>query len=252
MNPAGASAAHNEGSNNNNVVVKVSARASFGQLVDSKIGYLWNHGSSKRSPSWGMVCRCLVPSLHGIYSTEDRFGLVQIMPDLFSIGFQPLHPRRLKEINQWGHLWTAFETFVQGTLIPLAEAAIIHPDLRPGFNCTANLLYHPGEEEIRMVDLDSLVEFALWGQSNPVGHRYISIARKARQRKVRSALDFLFKQVVVIAEAWIQAVDDGDAVVDDLFHASLAARNWTSNESRVCDAAFILDVLRGYRSQFGA
>jgi hypothetical protein len=32
----------------------------------------------------------------------------------------------------------------------------------------------------------------------------------------------------------------------------LAARNWTSNESQVCDAAFILDVLRGYRSQFGA
>jgi hypothetical protein len=163
----------------------------------------------------------------------------------------PLHPQRLKKSHQWSALWTAFEKFVQSTLIPLAEAAVTHPDLRPGFNCTANLLYRQDENEIRMVDLDSLVDCALWGKSNPVGRRYISIARKPQQRKMKCALDFVFKQVVVIAEAWIQEVNDGDADVDVLFDANVAAQSWTQNLSQVCDNAFIIDAMTGYRSQFG-
>lgn len=202
-----AAAADPAGTNDDNVMVKISSRMCFGQLVDVQ-GYLWNHEQNREGRSWGEVCRCLSPSLHGVYSTENRFGLVQIMPDLISEGFGPLYPYQLKERGQWSSLWTAFEGFVQSTLIPLAAARVIHPDLRPGFNCTANLLYRQRKKEIRMVDLDSLVEFGVWGLNEPANRRYISLQRSRGQRTIKTPLDFVFKQVVVIAEAWIREVTD--------------------------------------------
>jgi hypothetical protein len=173
------------------------------------------------------------------------------MHDLLSEGFEPLYPQRLMERNQWGSLWAAFERFVRGTLIPLAKVEVVHPDLRPGFNCTANLLYCDRTKEIRMIDLDSLVDFEVWGLNEPVNHRYISLKRNLGHRTVVTPMDFVFKQVVVIAEAWIQEVPDGNANVNDLFAAHEEAQNWTRDLSQVCDGPFIIKVLKGYRDRFG-
>ena len=102
-----------------------------------------------------------------------------------------------------------------------------------------------------MVDLDSVVEFGLWGLNEPDNHRYISLQRNPGERTIETPMDFVFKQVVVIAEAWIHEVTDDKAHVDNLFAANEAAQSWTLDVSQVCDGPFIIKVLTGYRDQFG-
>ena len=102
-----------------------------------------------------------------------------------------------------------------------------------------------------MVDLDSLVELGVWGLNEPVNPRYISLKRKRGKRTIDTPMDFVFKQVVVIAEAWIHEVTGDNARVDKLFAANEAAQSWTRDVSQVCDGPFIIKVLKGYRDQFG-
>lgn len=102
-----------------------------------------------------------------------------------------------------------------------------------------------------MVDLDSLVEFGVWGLNEPANRRYTSLQRSRGQRTIKTPLDLVFKQVVVIAEAWIREVTDDKTHVDKLVAASDAAQNWTRDASQVCDGPYIMEALKGYRDQFG-
>jgi hypothetical protein len=77
-----------------------------------------------------------------------------------------------------------------------------------------------------MIDLDSLVLFKTWCQSNPGDGRYILERPDGFQGKLMSALDFVFKQVVVITGAWIREVQDGVADADALFAESEIGRAW--------------------------
>jgi hypothetical protein len=123
------------------VLVKVVSRACFGQLVGME-GLMWRH----ESMDFALVRKYLAPSLFAVYTVFDegaKRGLVQLMPDLTTHGVEPLRPEMFAEDGeQWKRMWTAFTVLVRGTLIPLAEGRVIHPDLRPGHNRTANLLYN--------------------------------------------------------------------------------------------------------------
>jgi hypothetical protein len=229
-----------EGFSSSKVMVKVSSRACYNSLVGRE-GLVWNH---KRMAAWSQVRRVLSPSLFGVYSTANGDGLVQLMPDLTHQGFEPLCPNLLKLDNHWSSMWHAFKNFVDKILIPLAEADVIHPDLRPGYNCTANLLYNRKTKEIRMIDLDSLVLFTTWSQSNPGDDRYIVYRSwpDEFQRKLMSALDFVFKQVVVLTGTWIREVQDGEADADAIFAESEIGRAWNPH-CRVDDIRRALDAM---------
>lgn len=233
-----------EGFNSNKVMVKVSSRACYNSLVGRE-GLVWNH---KRMAAWSQVRRLLSQSLFGVYSTALGYGLVQVMPDLTHQGFELLCPESLKDDNQWNSMWHAFKAFVDKILIPLAEADVIHPDLRPGYNCTANLLYNRTAKEMRMIDLDSLVLFTTWSQSNPGDDRYIVDRSDGFQGELLSAHDFVFKQVVVITGAWIREVQDGEADADAIFEESEIGRAWNPD----CRGDDIRRVLEAIEPHFEA
>jgi hypothetical protein len=223
------------------VLVKVVSRACFGLLVGVE-GILWKH-------DFGHIRRYLSPSLHGvctIYENGEKRGLVQIMPDLTLDQFEPLRPAALeKSREKWQGLWAAFEALVQGTLIPLADADVIHPDLRPGHNRTANLLYSPTLGEIRVIDLDSLVLFPDWVCAD-VDDRYLTKTPHPALPEIETA-----HQVIVITDTWLQRIKEDDVNAATIVFTNAMIEDWTRQDpAGLCDRAFILTKLGEIGAQF--
>lgn len=91
-----------------------------------------------------------------------------LMRDLSST-HQDLRPSQYK--NQLPKLWGLFCKLVRSTLLVLAELGIVHPDIRPGYDFTSNILLHlsrtdevetEGEDEMVLIDLDSLIHLVSW------------------------------------------------------------------------------------------
>jgi hypothetical protein len=122
------------------------------------------------------------------------------MPHLIKQGFEPLRPETLKGTARWKGMWDAFKELVTGTLIPPAENGIIHLDLRPGFNSTANLLFCRSPYTMRMVDMDSLIPYRNW--SRRVDKRYLSKKRsRTTDPKRDSALEYLFLKIISLTDS---------------------------------------------------
>jgi hypothetical protein len=229
------------------VLVKVISRACFGLLVGVE-GILWKH-------DFGHLRQYLSPSLHGvctIYENGEKRGLVQIMPDLTSDQFEPLRPAAFESSREkWKGLWTAFTVLVQGTLIPLAEADVIHPDLRPGHNRTANLMYSPTFGEIRIIDLDSLVLFPDWVCSD-LDDRYLTKTPHPALPEIQTALEFLFYQVIVITDTWLHRIKEDDVNATTIVFNNTMIEDWTRlDPAGLCDRAFIVTRLGDIGAKFG-
>jgi hypothetical protein len=172
------------------------------------------------------------------------------MPDLTAQGFEELRPKDLTEGRSWQDMWNAFRELVTGTLFPLAMTDVVHTDLRHGFDRTANILYCQAAKEMRIIDWDSLMEFGMWQLRGPRGRKYIERdASRAGARGRSNAREFVFLQVVCIAESWLQGKErsDGSLVpvedsTEDLIGGSAIASRWETSE-RVCDRSFIEAVL---------
>jgi hypothetical protein len=185
------------------VLIKVTSIPCFNVLVESDI--LVGIGSK------GFATRAIVDilsrSLYGVYVTEGETGLVQILRNLRWQGYRRLRPKSVvqEKGGNWSSLWRAFENFISDTLIPLARADIVHPDIRAGFDETANLLYNSEKASIVMIDLDSLCLYDTW-KKIPLCEwdKYLNlkILRKSNL-EVRLPLDFVCLQVACIAEVWL-------------------------------------------------
>jgi hypothetical protein len=76
------------------------------------------------------------------------------------------------------------------TLIPLARSGIIHSDLRHGYDDTANILYHEETFELRIIDLNSLIQFKHWLKLPSRGRRNITINPTVSMRSVWSRMSW--------------------------------------------------------------
>jgi hypothetical protein len=79
----------------------------------------------------------------------------------------------------------------EGTLIRLVEHGIIHVDLRPGFDRTANILCSKESNEMHIIDWNSFMKFEAWKKPAPEGSKYIE-----NEPSRRGALGFVFLQII--------------------------------------------------------
>jgi hypothetical protein len=183
------------------VLIKVTSIACVSVLVSQ--GYLFSAAHRRSRPPETLV-KILSQSLHGAYVTRGKAGLVQILPNLCSRGFEPLRPESMvRKQGGWDRIWTAFERFVLQSLVPLAQAEIVHPDIRAGFDQTPNLLYNSEKGSIVMVDLDSLCSFERWSMINAKIDSARYIIFRTLEVEVREPLDFVLLQVITVAEVWL-------------------------------------------------
>jgi hypothetical protein len=121
------------------------------------------------------------------------------MPDFEDVGYVPLCPAHVANKEQ---MCQAFESLVKGTLLALALEDIIHADLRPGHDMTANVLYHPQKHVMRLIDLESLMDFE-GGYNTLVGdERLVSYQNGYPGKRISSALECVLLQVVCVASVW--------------------------------------------------
>jgi hypothetical protein len=236
------------------VLIKVSSDPCYGRLVGSEgllqRAYEFKHFKESIAAT---IPRCLAPSLHGAF-VPGFAGLVQIMPDLTKLGFEPFRPRPLTEAGETKTMWCSFRQFVESVLLPLADIGVIHPDLRPGYGSTSNIMYNKDTGEIRMIDLDSVVFLHNYKWNFARDKRIISVHRRIYpyHREIQTAMDFLFGQVVVITESWLKKVSDRDADADELFRRSDLGVEWLKDESIKCDGDFIVAALDRIGQRFVA
>lgn len=141
-------------------------------------------------------------------------GMVTIMHDLSPAGYQDLAPASLlQEIKKNLHyLWNEFAIMVRRQLIPLAQERIIHADIRPGYDWTANIIVDESGEQMQLIDLESLV----------IAGRYDAPQKDKRYIPAWSgAFVFLAAQCLAVAvswsEQWFQQDKDDDKAMNPLW-----------------------------------
>lgn len=126
-------------------------------------------------------------------------GLITIMADLSEQNYKVLKPVATYP-SQLSILWGGFKDLVVGVLLPLAKCGVIHADIRPGFDFTANILFKPvreGKVRMELVDFESLVKFSRWKASkDDIGY----IANEG----IWVATSFVWWQCIFVAYAWLE------------------------------------------------
>jgi hypothetical protein len=182
------------------VLIKVSSKSCFHLLIPTHAAYLYS--LPKDADTWELregVRVALSQSLHGVYVTPDRCGLVQLLPDLLRLEYEPLPDGEVLDAAGWVALWRAFASLVTEVLIPLARAGIVRPDARIGYDATSNVLYNVTDGAMRLIDLDSLCAFEdLLDLPDVTVEKYPSA--KKMPGKLKSAMGFVLGQVVCAAE----------------------------------------------------
>jgi hypothetical protein len=101
-------------------------------------------------------------------AVETTGGQVTIMDDLSKQGYEILQP--IDHPGDLHALWGGFQKFVKTVLIPLADLGIVHPDIRPGYDLTSNILCklegngdRGGQKAtMKLIDYESLLHFIQW------------------------------------------------------------------------------------------
>ncbi len=99
-------------------------------------------------------------------------------------------------------LWKAFIELLRNVLIPMADLEVIHPDIRPGYDETSNILWKVSEVDenkgalMQLIDFESITEFEDWYA--PYGSKSLYI----RRQDGWNAKTFLWWQSVAVAYAW--------------------------------------------------
>jgi hypothetical protein len=133
---------------------------------------------------------------------EMEAGLVTIMADLSKQGYRTLKPK--EQQDKLALLWAGFADPVENVLLPMAENGIIHPDIRPGFDVTSNILCKLEDNDtravIKLIDYESLILFKKWIAPSHDG-RYI-----ARSSSLNATM-FVWWQSICLAYAWDHQLD---------------------------------------------
>jgi hypothetical protein len=136
---------------------------------------------------------------------ETDAGMVTVMKDLSKQGYEMLQPRLHRD--HLSVLWIAFEELVEKVLLPFANLGIIHPDIRPGYDITSNILCkvegNQGRIEcatMQLIDYESLVQCNAWSDPPNGDDRYIS-------REVEwDAVTFVWWQCLGVAYSWKERI----------------------------------------------
>jgi hypothetical protein len=132
--------------------------------------------------------------LYGAVKTD--VGIITIMADLSVEHYKALQPKDYE--NDLLTLWNAFIELVRNVLLPLAKSVgVIHPDIRPGYDLTANILLKDdsnGKKTMKLIDYESFVLFRDWVAPNAA--RYMS------KQDGKDAITFVWWQCVAMAYFW--------------------------------------------------
>jgi hypothetical protein len=179
------------------VLVKVSSTAVHSLLVnpaDTFLALMEIRYSEEPKKIPDKVLNEIGSVLYGVVKTD--VGLISIMADLSDECFVAVQPIDSK--NGLFSLWNAFRKLVKNVLLPLAEnVTVIHPDIRPGYDTTSNLLLKKGREgptTMKLIDYESFVLFRDWVAPNTA--RYIS------KQDGKDAITFVWWQCVAMAYFW--------------------------------------------------
>jgi hypothetical protein len=132
---------------------------------------------------------------------EMSSGSITIMADLSTLGYRLLKPKDYPD--KLAVLWRGFKELVKTVLLPMAEEFVIHPDVRPAYDLTSNILVKfegEGSEEtatMRLIDYESFVDSLRWYA--PYDGRYVRVS-------CSSGAVFLWWQCVAVAYTWKEKV----------------------------------------------
>ena len=173
-----------------NVCIKVTSCSVHRLLVSP---------SSTRITFRGLKCSELSEVLLCVWS-ESKSGVVTIMRDLKKDQYQNLKPCSCSNLDA---LWHAFKSLVTCVLLPLAQQHVVHCDIRPGWDYTANIMVKLIDDavELRLIDYDSLVLISTCYEI-PMDHRSFHIRHDVKRSKV-TALAFLWWQCILISNTWL-------------------------------------------------
>jgi hypothetical protein len=174
------------------VLVKVSSTAVHSVLVNPDHAFEASLLLKRKVPD--NVLNEIKSVLYGVVKTD--VGLMTVMADLSDEHYKALQPADYKD--DLLSLWDAFSELVKNVLLPLAEYVdVIHPDIRPGYDLTANILLKDDSEAkktMKLIDYESLVSFPNWTAPNT--SRYIM------REDGKDAITFVWWQCVAMAYFW--------------------------------------------------
>jgi len=161
------------------------------------------HPSGTTTTFRRLECSELSEVLLCVWSTSTS-SVVTIMRDLRKDGFQNLEPCSFSKKSD--ALWNAFRSLVKRILLPLAQQYIVHCDLRPGWDYTANIMVKEenssdGTVELRLIDYDSLVLVGTC-EALPMNRQSFHVRHDKKRSKV-TALEYLWWQCVLIGSTWL-------------------------------------------------
>jgi hypothetical protein len=230
------------------ILVKVTSQSCYGLLTGGQ-GFLYQINTYEKEWPNGKVdrvLRLLKDSLYAVYVPLDGSGIVQIMPDLRLAGYQQLRP----SAQLLTKVWEAFSVMVKKVLTPLAEDDVIHVDIRPGFEWTANLLFHPNKFKMLLIDADSLVLFRVWKVLSKQVKGLKLITALPGSDDPQTALEFVLWQVIYVGETWMSRTQSHEASILPIFGSQKSDRVTSLLAGRsFCNHATIAAGLERYRQE---
>ncbi len=145
-----------------NVIVKVSSASAHNLLVkpvetrNALMDILFSRRLKSLANEIGTV-------LYAVLDTEA--GMVSVMADLKMQGYKALKPMECQD--NLAMLWGGFCELVTNVLLPMADIAkAVHPDIRPGFDETSNILWkldsNTNKPILKLIDYESILSFKRW------------------------------------------------------------------------------------------
>lgn len=97
-----------------------------------------------------------------LLATQKRgHGILLLMKDMRQLNYIDLHPQIMATNGiRLPTLWRSFCTMVERTLMPIAKLDMVFPDLRIGFDTTANIRVSTDGTKMCLIDLDSIIPLA--------------------------------------------------------------------------------------------
>jgi hypothetical protein len=222
------------------VLVKISSKAVHSLLIDPATAMSAIQLVSEGEPA--MVQEIGTVLLAAI---RPNTGLVTIMSDL-SESFGWLSPK--DNADHLSALWSGFSDLVHNVLLPMAAKTIVHPDIRPGYDVTFNILCRltdDGDHKkaiLKLIDFESLTEVQNWEvpmDGIKADGRYIP--RLGRE----DAITYVWWQCIFIAYVWKEKINADDVARPRLgkrsvmsFLTSVLLRNVEVSDS----PAWLLDL----------
>ena len=114
---------------------------------------------------------------------ECPVGMATVMEDLRPQGYVDLSPEHaVRNGVSVSQLWRALKDVLRQTLVPAANAGVVHADLRPGYDQTSNLLWcrrwSDDSLQLQLIDFDSAL-------AAPSPSRIMTTRERWRVAKIR-------------------------------------------------------------------